>query len=1249
MAQIDRPNGIVLELPDEVTILEPAPGRRRRGEPITPAGPTGSSLDDVAAALSDFEVLDTFALAPAAGAAGGRRRRRAPGQPEQATLTVGLTADDSAVVLVEEDGYFSWHFPTETVPAGPGTRRRRGAPAGATKELRFELDLGETPMAPGRRRGIPILGRAIEKVTASVLRFALPPVVGAAVEYMERNRHVGLVRISSADPQSWTAAPEVDVDPGRRTKGLLLIHGTFSSTRGGFGALGGTPWGEQLLEEAIARYDIVLGYDHKTLSVDPRGNAKDLLKELRSLWPAGNVDFDVLSHSRGGLVYRSLVEQVLPADPWPGTFNRAVFVAAANSGTELANAENWERLADLYTNLAAMSARGLAIIVPGAGVASLVLAEVLDGVGTLVKTIVTGSLVDEGIPGLAAMQPKGKFITEMNASVAGQPTPEGCSYFGITSNFKADLRAPDTELPERLLSLLKDGLVDQLMRADNDMVVDLSSMTRIDPTAGDFFDENLDFGENGIVYHTNYFHQPQTGRVIGQWLGLGADVPAAPRRRSSRRIVPPMPTGATTDVVVLDADEPFNNRLIDQLNARPSAYVVVDRYDDVRYAFSRYELQSRFEVAERRHMVDTPLTRALGLNEDDRSTLIRDGQVIAQGRTDGPSTAHRSIVLSGETSMAVVVPPQDAMTARQLGAVASGAPLPHIRGMAESSPASGGAREEPAMANGHGEEPAPEPPRRRTRSSRRTGAPAGVAPAAQPDPVTVNVGAWTDAELQIEQPATLTVSLARGEVVAPSGAAAGFASLGAADPGKPLIVMVVGRRNVRVTGKSTQTVPVPTANDDPVELYFDILGTTLGEAQIDVIIRQTEAPMAKIKLITRVVESVAGGRRAEGKVTASPAADPGPPRHQLYINEVEHGSETSYHFHLELLRPGEPPQPVEAESKPLSGDKKSYVQGLYKRIEDMWGETRDQVAQFADQVRAEGGTLWDDLIPKTIQAQLWENRNEIKFIQVYSDEPFIPWELVHMKEPGKRQLPNESWFLAELGLIRWIMPSDETGGCNRAPRHLRVRPGKVRALVPEYPVRSGWELQNAPAEIATLEGLFGAVERVPSDFSAIKGVLTGGDFDVFHYAGHGTGDSSQIGDEALVLNVERGSGGWLPGASFRAQDVVSHAMLSETPCAEHRPIVLLNCCETGRSGYTLTSIGGLASAFVGAGAGVLISPLWSVDDVAAAEFSRAFYGALKSGATLAEAARTARAAIKSSGDQTWLAYTVYGEPTARLS
>ena len=1247
VAQIDRPNGIVLELPDEVTILEPPTGPRRRGDPLDPSGPTGSSLGDIAAALYGFEVLDTFALAPAPAGPGGRRRRRGPDRTERATVTVGLPPDDSAVVLIDEDGFFSWRFPTETVAAGPASRRR-GAPAGATKELRFEFEFGETQLAPSGRRGIPILGRAIEKVTATVLRFALPPVVGAAVEYMERNRHTGLVHISSADPHAWTAAPVPPAIAGRRSKALLLIHGTFSSTRGGFGALGGTPWGKQLLDEAVAHYDIVLGYDHKTLSVDPNENARGLLKELRALWPSGEVDFDVLSHSRGGLVYRSLVEQVLPAEPWPGTFNRAVFVAAANSGTELANAENWERLADLYTNLAAMASRGLAIIVPGAGVASLVLAEVLDGVGTLVKTIVTGSLVDEGIPGLAAMQPKGKFITGMNASALGQPTPEGCSYFGITSNFKAGLRTPDSELPERLLSLLKDGLVDQLMRADNDMVVDLSSMTTIDPTAGDFFDEKLDFGENGVVYHTNYFHQPQTGRVIGQWLGLGADVSAQPRRRSSRRIVPPMPTGATTDFRVIDAMESFNNALIDQLNSHSSAYVVIEKYSDVRYAFRRDELFERFEAADQRGMAGDAIGRALDLHEDDRSTLKREGEVIALGRTDGPSTARRSIVLSGETTMAVVVPPQDAMTAGQLGSLASHEPLPHLRGLAESAPPVAD-REEPAMGNGHGGAPVAERPRRRTRSSRRVPTGPEAPPPAEPEPVTVNVGAWTDAELEIEQPATLTVSLARGEVVAPSGTAASFASLSSADPSKLLIVMVVGRRNVRVTGKTTQTVPVPGPNDDPVELYFDILGTTLGEAQIDVIIRQSEAPMAKIKLLSQVVTTVSGGRRTEGQVSASPAADPGPPRHQLYINEVQHGSETSYHFHLELLRPGEPPQPIEAESKPLAGDKADYVRGLYKRIEDMWGETRDQVARFADQVRAEGGTLWDDLIPRSIQAQLWENRDEIRFIQVYSDEPFIPWELVHMKEPGKRQLPTESWFLAELGLIRWIMPADETGGCNRAPRNLRVRPGKVRALVPEYAAGSGWELESAPSEISTLEGLFGAVERIQPEFGAIKSCLAQGDFDILHYAGHGTGDSDRIGDEALVLDVERGAGGWQPGGSFRAADVVSHAILSETPCAEHRPIVLLNCCETGRSGYTLTSIGGLASAFVGAGAGVLISPLWSVDDVAAADFSRAFYGSLKSGATLAEAARAARAAIKAFGDQTWLAYTVYGEPTARLS
>jgi len=191
-------------------------------------------------------------------------------------------------------------------------------------------------------------------------------------------------------------------------------------------------------------------------------------------------------------------------------------------------------------------------------------------------------------------------------------------------------------------------------------------------------------------------------------------------------------------------------------------------------------------------------------------------------------------------------------------------------------------------------------------------------------------------------------------------------------------------------------------------------------------------------------------------------------------------------------------------------------------------------------------------------------------------------------------------------------------------------------------------LDSAETELATLQATFGDVNRVTADFSSVRGALSVPGLDLFHYAGHGMGQSDKIGDEALVLSVAPAGRVWESDTVFRAADVASHAVLCDPPCAESRPIVVLNCCETGRQGYTLTSIGGLASAFLGAGAGVLVSPLWSVDDVAAAQFSKAFYGSLKAGDTLAASAQKARAAIKASGDQTWLAYTVYGEPTARI-
>ena len=75
--------------------------------------------------------------------------------------------------------------------------------------------------------------------------------------------------------------------------------------------------------------------------------------------PGAELVIDMITHSRGGLTTRSFVEQVLPPSGWPARVDNIVFVASTHAGTNLASPERWSDLVDLYTNLAAVSAKAL--------------------------------------------------------------------------------------------------------------------------------------------------------------------------------------------------------------------------------------------------------------------------------------------------------------------------------------------------------------------------------------------------------------------------------------------------------------------------------------------------------------------------------------------------------------------------------------------------------------------------------------------------------------------------------------------------------------------------------------------------------------------------------------------------------------------------------------------------------------------------------------------------------------------------
>ena len=552
---------VVVTALDEGVLPPPMSGvpGRRRGRRAGPASARATlDADAESAAIKkaldqqDFELVDTIPLRTEPRAvtlsAGKRRGARRGAEASSASLVsivnvgVPLEPGERAIVLLEQDGEYKWHIDGATnesesdAPVAAVRTARRAKSAGrktarkaavATKRVaHFQLELSPPReirrTADGRRRSI--LGKIVGKAVAYVLRFAAKPLLGAGVKHLEKNIVEGVVHITGIDPSKWTtldANSSVPIPKKGTPKVLLFVHGTFSSTLGSFGALATFDEGKSFLQRALENYDVVIGWNHRTLSVAPDQNAADLHEWLQAQkWPATPV-IDAIAYSRGGLVFRSLVEDLLPNDTKNKvTIGQAVFVGCTNGGTELANPANWHRLADIYVNLAAAGARALTVL-PGLNVAGLILAEAISGLGGLLKVLATSATTDNAIPGLAAMNPGGPFIKHINSKQSGQPMPADVRYFAITSNFdpdEAEAEGRTSEMPAGLALKLADKAVDAMQRRNNDLVVNVEAMTQIDPDLGTYVRERLDYGTNGLVHHCRYFGQEETASSLSQWL-----------------------------------------------------------------------------------------------------------------------------------------------------------------------------------------------------------------------------------------------------------------------------------------------------------------------------------------------------------------------------------------------------------------------------------------------------------------------------------------------------------------------------------------------------------------------------------------------------------------------------------------------------------------------------------------------------------------------------------------------------------
>lgn len=222
---------------------------------------------------------------------------------------------------------------------------------------------------------------------------------------------------------------------------------------------------------------------------------------------------------------------------------------------------------------------------------------------------------------------------------------------------------------------------------------------------------------------------------------------------------------------------------------------------------------------------------------------------------------------------------------------------------------------------------------------------------------------------------------------------------------RKLIVQVIPRAHCEVVGEDRAEVDVPTPGS-PHRLYFHVRATHLGEGAVWVLVRQGQVPLVTLVLSPQIVEQPQRGiRRTMAEAMAQELPLLKRSLHQLRITEQFRGN--AYFYEYELHSPDL--QLLERfNTDHFQTDRLAFVNNLYQEIEKRWLSSGQDKAQFQLDLRAFGGSLFDQLIPAGLQRLLWKHRKDIDSIMVISTEPFIPWELVHFKDPDKKQLPPET-------------------------------------------------------------------------------------------------------------------------------------------------------------------------------------------------------------------------------------------------
>ena len=426
--------------------------------------------------------------------------------------------DRRVVLYVDESGGLSWHFAENSRLTAEQRQRleERGLlrdEGPATFRIPARTSAARDSLTSGPPRGalrgpITKIGRKILKVlviplASKVLEKPVEILAGAIESRIRRNR------VWRLTPDNYTKSPDADFTDWQSLDGkptLLIVHGIFSSVEGMISKLR-----RNAMERWVNHYEgRVIAFNHLSVTLSPEENARFFLETAKRSLPNGNFQFDILCHSRGGVVARNLAERgrSVFADS-NSAFRKIYFVASPKQGSALGDPQHMLEMIDVFTNL----------------LTEFPDSHTLFAVETILGVIkVLAYTAGVNLPGMASMSTDrdGYIASVLNRSTQKSPAQYAAAASGYTPRAGRDngfFTGPfASHVMERIFTDHGEAVANDLVVPKDGVFVSNGhpSFPILDP---------LVFGDANGVWHGGFFSEDRTLRHIEEHFEIAPPIP----------------------------------------------------------------------------------------------------------------------------------------------------------------------------------------------------------------------------------------------------------------------------------------------------------------------------------------------------------------------------------------------------------------------------------------------------------------------------------------------------------------------------------------------------------------------------------------------------------------------------------------------------------------------------------------------------------------------------------------------------